>query len=199
LHDSLPKGSLVRTESSTGKTLTADCAAQVWLTGGTIELPSFEFLGEDPKGEWTALVPALDLSMRAILLSLLLDVFAINRATQGQPVQSDGTNRSKPLDDRGVKFREPVVAMAVGESASTTIAVPGGRQRLPVEHSLGDSDNGTKLNMDSVLSVFKNGRELSIVIESLQSHECRFTASTRRIDIGRPPSQFDDRTAEDRR
>jgi hypothetical protein len=141
--------------------------------------------------------------MRAILLSLLLDVFAISRVPQGQPVQSDGTNRSKPLDDRGVKFREPVAAMAVGESASTMIAIPDATQRLPIEHSLGDSDsdsdNGTKLNMDSVLSVFKNGRELSIVIESLQSDECRFTASTRRIDIGRPPSQFDNRTAEDRR
>jgi hypothetical protein len=57
-------------------------------------------------------------------------------------------------------------------------ASPDGARHLPVEHSLSDSDSGTTLNIDSVLSVFKNGTELLIVIESLQSEECRFTAST---------------------
>jgi hypothetical protein len=138
------------------------------LTGSTIELLSSEFLGEDPNGKWTALFPDLDLSMRAILLSLHLDVFAIDRDPQGQPTQSDAANLYEPLDDRCVEFREPVIAMVVGESVSMRIAIPGnlqscysaspdGTRLLPVEHSLSNSnsDSGTIVNIDDVLSIFK--------------------------------------------
>jgi hypothetical protein len=64
-----------------------EASSRVWMTGGPIQLLSSDILGEGPKGKRTALFPDLDLSMRAVLLSLRLDVFAIKRAPQSQPAQ----------------------------------------------------------------------------------------------------------------
>jgi hypothetical protein len=184
---------ILRSPSGTLSELKFLTTPQAWMTAGTIELPSYEFLGENPLGDWTVIFPDLDRSARGVVLSVRLDVFATARAPDSGLIhQVAGRNPYEPINNsRGlnVSFVSELVYMVAGKNFTAGITVPSEltkcltrcyiaspdhTRRLNIPHNI--TDNNTTLTIEYVPSVFVNQTAMNLVIESLQSEECGFTA-----------------------
>ncbi|OHS95190.1 P-domain proprotein convertase [Tritrichomonas foetus] len=157
-----------------------------------LHLPSYQFLGEKAKGDWTLCIPKIDSASRGILVHVGMDVYYVDEAPDPKFIdQSEGANPNDPIpnNDKPFEFLNKSIPMVANESFRTSIRInksyehcwfvsylqtdDSERQRLKVKPKV--LDGNTTLFLPMVPTVFANNTDMKFAIESL-GEGCGFTA-----------------------
>ena len=157
-----------------------------------LHLPSYQFLGENPVGNWTLCIPQIDSAARGLLVHTSLDVYYVDKAPDPSLInQGDGANPNSPIDNPDIpfQFKEDHVTLIANETLITDISINMSyekcwfvsylqtadeeRQRLKVKPRV--INDNTTLVLDMVPTVFKNNTNMKFAIEAL-GEDCGFTA-----------------------
>ena len=63
-----------------------------------LSLPSYQFMGENPIGNWTLIIPRIDHAARGILVHVSMDIYYVDSCPDSSLIdQSDGANPNQPI------------------------------------------------------------------------------------------------------
>jgi proprotein convertase subtilisin/kexin type 2 len=151
-----------------------------------VELPSYKFLGDRLKGTWTVEFKQIDDANRGILTNVNLTIFYVKkRPSQSLIDQEEKANPFTPIPPKGFAFDVEESTMEATKNWSVGITYP--------EHLRGSSyilmyiqnhqnttrmkikakfnKDFTKITLDYVPSVFRNGIPMFFVVESLDNEK----------------------------
>ena len=148
-----------------------------------LELPSSEFLGEPLHGEWRVEFPKRDGGDRGLITGITLEAFYTKeRPDMSEIAQINGSDPYQPLNEDIVEFKNKTLTMIARTEISwqlnwkndpynkhkkceynTWLQREGQRVKLKTKV---DSEN-TTYTLSYVPSVFKNGTEMNLTMESL--------------------------------
>ena len=151
-----------------------------------VELPSYKFLGDRLKGKWTVEFKQIDDANRGVLTNVNMTIFYVHkRPSQDLINQTEKGNPFTPIDPNGFKFDVEESTMEAAKNWSVGITYPENLRdskyilmyvqndqnttRMKIKARF--TDNYTKITLDYVPSVFKDGLPMYFVVESLDNNK----------------------------